>query len=142
MQKPIDASGSYLPREGPQATFRGARELAATIATSRDAQEAFVQQLFHALVKQPMRAWGPDTLETLRKQFVTNNCDIRRLLVDLYGEEQGREVRIIYGGSVKPDNAAEIFAVPEVGGALVGGASLTADSFMGIALAAGEPSDL
>jgi hypothetical protein len=83
IQKPIDASGSYLPREGPQAMFRGARELAATIATSRDAQEAFVQQLFHALVKQPMRAWGPDTLETLRKQFVANNCDIRRLLVDI-----------------------------------------------------------
>ena len=83
VQKPIDASGSYLPREGPQAMFRGARELAATIATSRDAQEAFVQQLFHALVKQPMRAWGPDTLETLRKQFVANNCDIRRLLVDI-----------------------------------------------------------
>ncbi len=83
MQKPIDASGSYLPREGPQATFRGARELSATIATSRDAQEAFVQQLFHALVKQPMRAWGPDTLETLRKQFAANNCDIRRLLVDI-----------------------------------------------------------
>ena len=83
MQKPIDASGSYLPREGPQATFRGARELAATIATSRDAQEAFVQQLFHALAKQPMRAWGPDTLETLRKQFTANNCDIRQLLVDI-----------------------------------------------------------
>jgi hypothetical protein len=83
MQKPIDASGSYLPREGPQATFRGARELAATIASSRDAQEAFVQQLFHALVKQPTRAWGPDTLETLRKQFAANNCDIRRLLVDI-----------------------------------------------------------
>jgi cytochrome c553 len=83
VQKPIDASGSYLPREGPQATFRGARELATTIATSRDAQEAFVQQLFHALVKQPMRAWGPDTLETLRKQFTANNCDIRRLLVDI-----------------------------------------------------------
>ena len=83
VQKMIDASGSYLPREGPRATFRGARELAATIATSRDAQEAFVQQLFHALVKQPMRAWGPDTLETLRKQFAANNCDIQRLLVDI-----------------------------------------------------------
>ena len=83
LEKLIDASGSYLPREGPRATFRGARELAATIATSRDAQEAFVQQLFHALVKQPMRAWGPDTLETLRKQFAANNCDIQRLLVDI-----------------------------------------------------------
>jgi triosephosphate isomerase len=64
---------------------------------------------------------------------------IRTLLVELLGDEQGTEVRILYGGSVKPDNAAEIFAVPEVGGALVGGASLTADSFMGIALAASEP---
>lgn len=66
---------------------------------------------------------------------------IRSSLIDLFGEDQGREVRIIYGGSVKPDNAAEIFAVPDVCGALVGGASLTADSFMGIALAAGEPFD-
>jgi triosephosphate isomerase len=63
------------------------------------------------------------------------------LLVSLYGEEQGGEVRILYGGSVKPENAGEIFAVPEVGGALVGGASLAVDSFMGIALAAGEPSE-
>ncbi len=66
---------------------------------------------------------------------------IRRLLIDLFGQEQGSDVRILYGGSVKPENAAEIFAVPEVGGALVGGASLTADSLMGIALAATEPFD-
>ena len=83
IEKPIDALGSYLPREGPEATFRGTRELAAYIATSRDAQEAFVQNLFHALVKQPARAWGPDTLETLRQQFAANNCDIRRQLVDI-----------------------------------------------------------
>jgi hypothetical protein len=57
------------------------------------------------------------------------------------GAEHGAEHRILYGGSVKPDNAAEILSVPEVGGALVGGASLTADSFMGIALAVGEPAD-
>lgn len=66
---------------------------------------------------------------------------IRALLVALFGDEQGSEVRILYGGSVTPENAATIFAVPEVGGALVGGASLTADSLMGIALAAGEPFD-
>jgi triosephosphate isomerase len=39
---------------------------------------------------------------------------------------------ILYGGSVKPDNAREILAVPEVGGALVGGASLKAADFLGI----------
>jgi len=64
--------------------------------------------------------------------------EIRRLLVELFGEEQGAEIRILYGGSVKPENAAQILSAPEVGGALVGGASLTADSFMGIALAATE----
>jgi hypothetical protein len=68
-EKPIDASGSYLPREGPGASFKGVRELAAYLAESRDAQEAFVQSLFHALVKQPVRAWGPDALETLRAGF-------------------------------------------------------------------------
>ena len=82
-EKPIDASGAYLPRQGEKSTFRGARELAATIAGSRDAQEAFVQNLFHALTKQPARAWGPDLLESLRSSFVTNNCDIRCLMVDI-----------------------------------------------------------
>ena len=83
VEKPINATGSYLPREGPEATFKGTRELAAYVATSRDAQEAFVQSLFHALVKQPMRAWGPDTLDNLRKSFAAGGCDIRRLLVDI-----------------------------------------------------------
>ncbi|MEM7700508.1 MAG: triose-phosphate isomerase [Pseudomonadota bacterium] len=64
---------------------------------------------------------------------------IRALLVELFGEEQSDKIRILYGGSVKPENAGEILNVPEVGGALVGGASLTADSFMGIALAADAP---
>ncbi len=64
--------------------------------------------------------------------------EIRKLLISLYGEEQGCAVRILYGGSVKPDNAKAILAADEVNGALVGGASLTADSFMGIALAAGD----
>ena len=58
---------------------------------------------------------------------------IRALLVAIYGEDAGRAVRILYGGSVKPDNAAEILAVAEVGGALVGGASLKAEDFWAIA---------
>ena len=60
---------------------------------------------------------------------------IRAKLVAVYGPE-GAEVRILYGGSVKAENAADILAVPEVGGALVGGASLTAESFYGIIRAA------
>jgi hypothetical protein len=81
--RPIDASGSYLPRTGPEATFRGADELAAYVASSRDAHEAFVQALFHALVKQPVRAWGPDTLDRLTATFAASDFDIRRLMVDI-----------------------------------------------------------
>lgn len=62
---------------------------------------------------------------------------IRAQLLSIYGE--GAEaVRILYGGSVRADNAAELLAADEVGGALVGGASLTADSFVGIVVAAAE----
>jgi triosephosphate isomerase len=60
---------------------------------------------------------------------------IRQRLSAIYGED-GAAIRILYGGSVKPDNAAELLAADEVGGALVGGASLTAESFLGIVAAA------
>lgn len=56
---------------------------------------------------------------------------IRGALVEQFGEA-GRAVPILYGGSVKPGNAAEILHAGEVGGALVGGASLKADDFLGI----------
>ena len=57
---------------------------------------------------------------------------IRETLTGMLGSA-GEGVRILYGGSVKPGNAAELMAVPEVDGALVGGASLTATEFMAIA---------
>jgi triosephosphate isomerase len=60
---------------------------------------------------------------------------IRAALVARYGERGGR-VRILYGGSVKADNAAELFACPDVDGGLVGGASLTAEAFVPIVEAA------
>jgi triosephosphate isomerase len=60
-----------------------------------------------------------------------------RALVGDRGAEAGERVRILYGGSVSPDNAAELLALPDVDGALVGGASLEADSFAAIVAAAG-----
>jgi triosephosphate isomerase len=60
---------------------------------------------------------------------------IRAALVERLGAA-GAGLRILYGGSVKPDNAVSLMAVPEVGGALVGGASLQAEAFMAIARAA------
>lgn len=61
---------------------------------------------------------------------------IRSLLVETFGAEAAAQVRILYGGSVKPENARDILALADVDGALVGGASLTAESFLGIAHAA------
>ena len=60
---------------------------------------------------------------------------IRHALVDRFGD-RGARLRILYGGSVKADNAAELFAVGDVDGALVGGASLTAEQFVPIIEAA------
>jgi len=80
---PIDPRGSYLPREGPPVHFRGVRELAVYLAGSRDAQEAFVQALFHALVKQPLLAWGPDTPQRLRESFTAGGFSVPGLIVDI-----------------------------------------------------------
>ena len=63
---------------------------------------------------------------------------IRKLIVTTFDAETAAQVRIQYGGSVKPANAAELLAQPDIDGALVGGASLTTDSFMGIITAANE----
>jgi triosephosphate isomerase len=60
---------------------------------------------------------------------------IRDRLRAAYGDA-GDDVRILYGGSVKASNAAEIFAIPDVDGALVGGASLKAADFLPIVEAA------
>ena len=54
---------------------------------------------------------------------------IRKLLNDIFGQTTAEATRIQYGGSVKPDNAAELMAQPDIDGALVGGASLKVDSF-------------
>jgi triosephosphate isomerase (TIM) len=62
---------------------------------------------------------------------------IREVLVDLFGLD-GEKIRILYGGSVKPDNAAVLMAVENVNGALVGGASLKASDFLAIVRTYGD----
>jgi triosephosphate isomerase len=58
---------------------------------------------------------------------------IRQVLTTRFGKAAGDRFRILYGGSVKPDNAAPLAMTAEVGGFLVGGASLAAESFLSIA---------
>lgn len=126
-------------RESGSAVAFVRKQLEASLPAPDDALTDVAERI--TIAYEPIWAIGTGTAATA-DDIGEMHAEIRRLLIELYGEEQGGEARIIYGGSVKPENAAEIFAVPDVGGALVGGASLTADSFMGIALAAGEPSDL
>jgi triosephosphate isomerase (TIM) len=61
---------------------------------------------------------------------------IRQVLVDLYDETVAQSVRIQYGGSMKPDNAADLLGQPNIDGGLIGGAALDADSFAAIVKAA------
>ncbi len=72
------------------------------------------------------RVATPDQAEEVHR-------DLRKLLEGRYNAEVAAAVRIQYGGSVRPDNAAELMAQPNVDGALVGGASLKPADFLGIA---------
>src|SRR5262249_49660789 len=65
--KAIDATGLYQTRTGDTVKFNGARELAQFLAASEETHDAFVEQLFHHLVKQPIRAYGPETLADLSR---------------------------------------------------------------------------
>jgi triosephosphate isomerase (TIM) len=80
--------------------------------------------------------WAIGTGKTATEQDVaTMHAFIREELLRQFGDA-GRAVRILYGGSVNPSNAATLLAVSEVGGALVGGASLKPEDFLAIARAA------
>jgi triosephosphate isomerase len=79
---------------------------------------------------EPVWAIGTGRTPTIGDVEVVHR-HIRKLLAA--GVTGGQQVRILYGGSVKPSNAAELMAVAEVNGALVGGASLKAADFLGIA---------
>ncbi len=61
---------------------------------------------------------------------------IRPAIAEMFGQEIAQAVRVLYGGSVKGDNAAEFFTQPDIDGALVGGASLKAGDFIKITQAA------
>jgi triosephosphate isomerase len=83
--------------------------------------------------------WAIGTGETATPEDAQDAIgQIRDLLRELGGEDFADAVRILYGGSVKPDNVAEIMAQEDVDGALVGGASLEVESFMQLVEAAHE----
>lgn len=83
-----------------------------------------------AIGYEPLWAIGTGHMPT-SEEIAEMHAHIRECLAVRLGTE-GKDVRILYGGSVKPANARDILALPEVGGALVGGASLKAADFEGI----------
>jgi triosephosphate isomerase len=80
--------------------------------------------------------WAIGTGKVATPEIAQDAIGFIRELVGDRGEEAAQRVRILYGGSVKPDNAAEILAQPDVDGALVGGASLDPEGFARIVAAA------
>ena len=87
-----------------------------------------------AIAYEPIWAIGTGKIPTTQ-QIAEMHSAIRQRLTERYGSP-GKRVRILYGGSVKPSNAGEIFAIPDVDGALVGGASLKSADFIPIVAAA------
>lgn len=80
--------------------------------------------------------WAIGTGLTATPEQAQETCGFVRALVQGFDKEAGTAVRVLYGGSLKPDNAAEILSQPDIDGALVGGASLDAASFAAIVEAA------
>ena len=85
---------------------------------------------------EPVWAIGTGRAATPEDAARVIEADIRGTLAEMFGDEVAQAVRVLYGGSVKPHNAAEFFASPQIDGALVGGASLKADQFVAIVRAA------
>jgi triosephosphate isomerase len=81
--------------------------------------------------------WAIGTGRTARSEDAQEVCQaIRRLVAERFGDEAAFCLRVLYGGSVKPGNAAGLLGEPDIDGALVGGASLEAESFLQIVSAA------
>jgi triosephosphate isomerase len=80
---------------------------------------------------EPVWAIGTGKVAT-PEQAEEVHLDLRKIMEERYNREVAEVVRIQYGGSVKPENAADLLSQPDIDGALVGGASLKVEQFMGI----------
>ncbi|MCG8586292.1 MAG: triose-phosphate isomerase, partial [Pirellulales bacterium] len=127
---PIVCVGELLEeREAGQTTEVNTRQCTGSLANL-----TAEQMVTTVIAYEPVWAIGTGKVAT-PEQAQEVHGDLRKMIAGRYNSEVADKVRILYGGSVKPDNAADLMALPDVDGALIGGASLKADSFLAIASA-------
>lgn len=80
---PIDVLSDYITDEGKTVRFAGARDVAEFAAGSEQAQNGFIEQLFNQVVKQPMLAYGANTMTRLRQSFIASDFNMQKLLVEI-----------------------------------------------------------
>jgi triosephosphate isomerase len=119
---------------GESLEVRDAGRAVAVVSAQIDASLPRTDGSQLAIAYEPIWAIGTGKIPSTH-DIAEMHAALRDRVAAAYGEA-GRGLRILYGGSVKASNAAEIFAVPDVDGALVGGASLTAHDFLPIVAAA------
>ena len=117
---------------GESLEVREAGDALAVVSAQQDASLPAAAPL--AVAYEPIWAIGTGRIPSL-EDIAAMHAALRGRLIAAYGDA-GRGVRLLYGGSVKPGNAAAIFALADVDGALVGGASLSAADFLPIVEAA------
>ena len=82
-RKPVNTASEYQTSDDETIRFSDARDVAQYAAASSEAQRGFIQQLFHAIVKQPVGAYGSDTLEELRRTLVGSDYNLQALLSEI-----------------------------------------------------------
>ena len=110
------------------------REAGKTVEIITKQTELALEGLTNEQVKNTIIAyepiWAIGTGKTATSEDANNSIKgIRNKIAQIYGNEVANEIIIQYGGSVKPENAKELFSMSDIDGALVGGASLKADEF-------------
>jgi len=80
---PVDPVSDYLTDDGQKIRLNGARDVAQFALRQEQAQKAFIQQLFHHIAKQPLLAYGPDTLTQLQQSFVSSDFNMQKLVAEI-----------------------------------------------------------
>jgi len=114
---PIVCIGETLQSQLEQ-SFKGRRE-------KRNMPQSII------IAYEPVWAIGTGKTATPEMAQEVHHC-IREWLIENFDRPTGETIRILYGGSVKPDNIKQLISQPDIDGALIGGASLKADSFLSI----------